>query len=75
MTWDYRLIEFPDNGAGRWVELREVHYDEAGAVKMWSEDAATIGSETVEGCREVLAMMSRAFDLPVLRAEDLPGYE
>ena len=69
MTWNYRLVNMAhENGGEPWVQIMEVYYDDTGKPNGYAD--ATLGSETVDSCKEVLAMMQDAFNKPVLNQED-----
>jgi hypothetical protein len=65
MSWAYRITRRPDpsSESGHWFEVREVYYkDEV----PHSHGAACVGSETLNGFREVLEMMELGLKKPVL---------
>ncbi len=55
MTWNYRIVQYPDNGG---YGLHEVHYDDGKASSMTENPAAFVG-ETVP---EVQASLEMALD-------------
>ena len=65
MSWNYRVTRRPDpsSDSGYWYELREVYCERA---IPHSHGAACVGSETLNGFREVLEMMERGLKKPVL---------
>ena len=71
MHWNHRVVEFEDEYGDKWFSIQEVYYDE--------NDKPTgccdpfVGSETLEGLKEVVARMQEAvipFAQPVLKAKD-----
>lgn len=75
MGWNYRVIEFTCDNAGRELEtpyraIHSVYYDKAGNPDSYSTPAATIGWEADEegAAISTLDMMRAALDKPVLKA-------
>lgn len=71
-TWNYRIIDHGDH-----LALHEVHYDEAGAIKSYTEEPITFVADPEEGSIGIIGALfnaaSNAQSLPVLKAADLPG--
>lgn len=67
MSWNYRILRYPDEGYGETYEIVEAYFDTPEHVTGWCE--ATVTSDSLEGLREVYDMMVEAFDKPVF---DLP---
>lgn len=70
MNWNYRLFDVSDqNGGDPYFTVREVYYGADGEPIGWSK--ATLGDETVEGCRKQLERMLEDIQQPVLRTDDM----
>ena len=81
-TWNYRVvrhqIQRAQLGDGKVVPtevveeyaIHEVFYDEAGGVRMMSEDARPVVADTVEDLRWVLDRMGEALGKDVLEYGD-----
>lgn len=55
-TWNYRIIDF-----GEHLALHEVHYDEAGKPRLYTEDAITFVADP--GCAdEIVSGLKMALD-------------
>jgi len=73
-TWNYRIVnDKRGNGGEDWYVLQEVTYNKAGQPNGYS--SACVGSETMEGMREVWEMMQHAMENPPLQPEDFVKYE
>jgi hypothetical protein len=73
-TWNYRLVNNKrDNGGEDWYCLQEVVYNKAG--QPTGHAAPCLGSEDMEGMREVWEMMQHAMEHPPLQPEDFVKYE
>ena len=76
MTWNYRVISHPswnfsrDEGS-REYRIHEVFSDETGIVGYSAEGCEPYG-ETQEELAKDMEYMSKAFDKPVLKVEDMP---
>ena len=76
MNWDYRLFNVSDqNGGDPYFTVREVYYGANGEPIGWAK--ATLGDETVEGCRKQLERILEdikgwSLGQPVLKADDIP---
>lgn len=71
-TWNFRLIDLSDeNGGDPWLELVEVHYDSKRIPAGYSTPC--MGSETVEGMRQVMDWHRFALNKPVLKKADFVG--
>ena len=71
MNWNYRLFDVSDqNGGDPYFTVREVYYGADGEPIGWSK--ATLGDETVEGCRKQLERMLEDIQQPVLGTDDIP---
>ena len=68
MYWNHRVIEFVDEYEDKWFSIHEVHYDENEKPTGFCEPF--VGSETLEGLKEVVARMQEAVAQPVLKAKD-----
>jgi len=70
MTWNLRLVEMvaDDCQDGRYIELREVFYDQLG--KPLGHGRATSGGETVKEVRQYLTWALEALDKPILTFGD-----
>ena len=70
MNWNYRLFDVSDeNGGDPYFTVREVYYGADGEPVGWSK--ATLGDETVEGCRKQLERILEDIQQPVLRTDDM----
>jgi hypothetical protein len=65
MSWNYRVTKLTIQGE-ECYEIREVHYNEDGSVKSWTEEPAKPFGNSKEELKEVLNKMQKAFDLPLL---------
>jgi hypothetical protein len=66
MNWNYRLFDVSDqNGGDPYFTVREVYYDDEGKV-IGSAKVATLGDETVEGCRQQLERILEDIQQPAL---------
>ena len=70
--WNFRLIDLSDENMGEpWLELCEVHYNDAGVPVGYTSPC--VGSETVNGMHELLALHKLALNKPVLTKADFIG--
>jgi hypothetical protein len=75
-TWNYRLIEFDQSSPEeRWIEIREVYYDDEGVVTAYSESAAPVAGNDPDELRAVHAMLAEAFEEPIMRESEMPQPE
>lgn len=74
MTWNYRIIEFPDHFA-----LHEVFYDSKGNVQSYTAEPVSFTSDKEEGAAGVVESLSMALAdarrRDVLNHADLPKGE
>jgi hypothetical protein len=71
-TWGFRLIDLSDeNGGDSWIELCEVHYDDEGVPVAYSNPC--VGSETVEGMKQLLDWHRLALGKPVMQKSAFVG--
>ena len=72
-TWNFRLIDLSDenNGGDPWIELCEAHYNDKGVPVGYTEPY--MGSETIEGIRQLVAWYALALDKPILKKADFVG--
>lgn len=71
MSWNYRVIRHPASdieGDEPTFAIHEVYYDDQGNPNGWT-DATDVSAESVADVVEVLAMMLRATERPVLCVE------
>jgi len=70
MTWNLRLVEMvaDDCQDGRYIELREVFYDQLG--KPLGHTVATAGGENAEEIKQYLTWALEALDKPILTFGD-----
>jgi hypothetical protein len=70
MTWNLRLVEIVAQGCQdeRYIEIREVHYDENG--DPFAHGRATAGGENIEEVRQYLTRSLEALEKPILTFED-----
>jgi hypothetical protein len=72
MEWDFRFVNMPSgNGGDDWFELREVYYNEDGALVGHSNPC--VGSETVEGVVQLAQWWQQAASKPPLHEKDFPA--
>lgn len=71
MSWSYRVIRTEDEG-GICYAVHECHYDKKGDTipTSWTEQPASLLSETRTGLFWVLAVMAEAVAQPVLEAQN-----
>ena len=67
MTWNYRVIEFPDVEPYR--QIHEVHYED-GKPSTYTYRPAGVSWYISEDPGDILEMMKLALDKPVLTPED-----
>jgi hypothetical protein len=76
MSWNYRIIELDQSSRGeRWLEIREVFYNEDGTVRDYSTTEAGVVGHDPDELRSVHAMLAEAFDNPILLESQLPQGE
>ena len=67
MTWDYRVVRYPDDTLG----IHEAYYDdETEEVIMLTEDAVGIVAESISGLREESIRMILAVHKPIIELEE-----
>lgn len=72
MNWNYRIVNTKSENSGEdWYCLQEVFYNDKGVPCGYS--APCMGSETVEGVREVWKMMQMALLKAPMQEEDFTG--
>ena len=70
-SWNYRLVRMEDDKWGdRWVEVREVFYEDG---KPIGHTATTIMADDVGEVEKVLELVKLALGKPVLQSEDFIG--
>ena len=70
---NFRLVSMPEDCFGDvYIELREVAYDNNDVP--FHHGAVYVGSDTVEGVRQVMEMHQKALSRPVLTEEDFVGF-
>jgi hypothetical protein len=74
-TWNYRVIAHKNNSYEDEVffEVHEVHYDDKGTPKNYSEHGCPIGGESYEEMQWQLHKMFLCLSKPVLDASDWPN--
>jgi hypothetical protein len=73
-TWNYRIVnDKRGNGGEYWYCLKEVEYDDLGKPTGYGDPC--LGSETMEGMREVWEMMQHAMEHPPLQEDDFTTKE
>lgn len=70
MTWEYRVTKRGAQGAETY-EIREVYYNAAGEILMWSTDANKPSGDDLEELAADLNYMTRALSKPVLDFDEL----
>jgi len=73
MSWNYRIIEFKDPNTGPWRAIHEVFYDDNQKPKLYAEFPAGVIASEDEKLADVLDMMRKALDRPVLFETDFKG--
>ena len=76
MTWNYRVIKHEDEIAGEIEEslgIHEVYYNDDGSLWQYTADPVGVVADSVAELKEVLAMMAKAIELPVLEKGDFNG--
>jgi hypothetical protein len=72
-TWNYRVVRRL-NGDTEEYDIREIYYDEAGEITMWTQEPiGPNGTSREELMADVELMMEASFR-PVLNYADLPGH-
>jgi hypothetical protein len=71
--WNYRLMRYRDEAFGDTFGIHEVHYDDDGKPKGFTERAVGVVVDSVAEVPEVLAMMAKAASKPVLEHDDFPN--
>jgi len=70
-TWNYRIVNLKsENGGDDWYCLTEVCYDMNDKPTGYSTPC--LGSDSMEGMRNVWDMMGEAMVLPPMQEEDFP---
>jgi len=67
MTWNYRLLAHEQNNEF-WIEIHEVHYNESGEPKAYSQNSAQPHAEDKKSMQWVLNKMQDALKKPILWA-------
>ena len=65
-TWNYRVIKTPDNESDAVYQIKEVYYDDDGAIEQWSTQPDAAGGEDLDGLEGDLLLQLEALDKPVL---------
>jgi hypothetical protein len=68
MHWNHRVVEFEDGYGDKWFSIQEVFYDENDKPTGYCDPF--VGSETLEGLKEVVARFGEALTQPTLKAKD-----
>ncbi len=66
MGWNHRVMRCLDPNGDVTYGVHEVHYDKAGKISGWTEDAVEVTSDSRDGILLVLAQMAEAIALPIL---------
>ncbi len=66
MSWNHRVMRFPDPLHEEWLEIHEVYYDDNGQHTMYTEEAVSVAGEAIEELRETLSRMEKALNQPIL---------
>lgn len=78
--WNYRVVRRQNvsptasSPAEYAYTIHEVHYDDDGQIKCWSESGYAPFGESVSELVRVLGKMVEAAGKPLLREEHLPGW-
>ena len=70
-TWNFRLIDLSDENGDPWLELIEVYHNDKGVPVGYSTPC--MGSDTVEGMRQVMDWHRLALGKPVMKKADFVG--
>lgn len=66
MSWNYRIVKHVLEDGEPYYGLHEVHYDDKGEPKNWTESAARFGGDSAEEVQDALFMAIKdAFRYPV----------
>ena len=65
MTWNYRAVKIDG-----WYGIHEVHYNEDGSPRAYTEHAVRVTGEDLDEIRATLDRMRIAVAIPVLTPED-----
>ncbi len=65
MSWDYRIIR-AEAGGESLFSIHEVYYSDKSR-PMWTASPAPVIALSAEEIKEVLAMMQKAFERPILQ--------
>lgn len=66
MTWNYRVFRGADPDGSPYYEIRETHYDAAGAVNGWTAGGSAPMGETFRELINDLAWIMAALSKPIL---------
>ena len=75
MTWNYRIIRFPQptpmsvEECPYYYEIHEVYYYKTGKPKMWSVDPIACHGCSVKELKADYKMMAEAFKQPILEVK------
>lgn len=76
MSWNYRLVRYPDPIHGSFYLVEEVYYDEGGKPNGRTQHGAKVGSETPEGVLEVLEVIRQDIERsPIMEYDEIKGEE
>ena len=70
--WNYRLMRHTDAYGREYFAIHETYYNDKGEPTAWTDDAAYVMGETMDGVREELDRMLRALDYPVIEVSHGP---
>lgn len=71
LKWNYRITKEKDESEedGFAYSIRTVYYNKEGVADSWSEDPSHLASESRQTLKDVLNLMMKAFEKPVLLIE------
>ncbi|MFS0689396.1 hypothetical protein AB1K89_09145 [Sporosarcina sp. 179-K 8C2 HS] len=71
MYWNYRILKLKRPQSGSiYYEINEVHYDEDGKPKYWTESHNVLVDDGLEELKETYEYIQNAFKMPVLEEVD-----
>ena len=65
-TWNHRVMVTLDSGGDPWFEIHEVHYDDNGVPRLYSENEAKVSGFDEKELLWLLEQMRKAVEKPVL---------
>jgi hypothetical protein len=66
MSWNYRIVKGKTEDGDEYFGVHEVYYNRDGSIKLMTESPVEVASDTLEGVKSVLQMMSDCLSKDVL---------